>query len=155
MVCGIYSDSVSRLEHRGAPRAKYASNCACSNAVSALGAAGERPKARRQKGTGMAHTGIFPESRIDEKTDPNPSEICRRRWPCGREPPAKRRTTFPVNIPLCSCAFWALNKHDMKIKRRKQQHIVGWTCGGASQCRQFNWTLGLVYPRVRLNHRYG
>ncbi len=40
---------------------------------------------------------------------PNPSEISRRRWPCGREPPLKRRTTFPENIPLCLCVFfWAL-----------------------------------------------
>ncbi len=37
------------------------------------------------------------------KTAKTPSEISRGRWPFGREPPVKRRTPFPINIPLCSC----------------------------------------------------
>ncbi len=55
----------------------------------------------------MAHQGIFPGAL--NKHCPHPSEIRRGRWPCGREPPVKRPTPLPENIPICCCVFWDLS----------------------------------------------
>ncbi len=63
---------------------------------------------------GMAHEGIFLGSRIVDKNGPNLSEISRGRWPCGREPPVKRRIPFPEHMYLCLCVslgpeIWSLS----------------------------------------------
>ncbi len=49
-----------------------------------------------------------PDPGSSDKTSPNSSEISGR-WPCGREPPVKRRTPLPKNNSfMFVCFLWAL-----------------------------------------------
>ncbi len=52
----------------------------------------------------MVHEGIYAGSRIVEKTGPNPSEISRRRWPCGRDRPVVD-PRFGKYVLLLLCVF--------------------------------------------------
>ncbi len=69
------------------------------------------PDIRRQRSTygtgtsstGLAHQEIYIGSRIVRKTGPNPSQISRGRWPCGREPPVERRIPLSANMNSCFC----------------------------------------------------
>ncbi len=51
----------------------------------------------------MAREDMFLGSRIGEQTDPNPTEIGRGRWPCGRKLQVKRKTPFHENMMICLC----------------------------------------------------
>ncbi len=62
------------------------------------------------------------------KKGPNPSEISRGRWPCGLEPPVKRRTPFPEQYSLMLVFFWALTIATQSFTHIERGSVLQHTC---------------------------